>query len=122
LISGGFRQLASRAQSDFDIRHSFAACDYEFQNGQLTSYNLLPCDFEGKLGFVQLMLRAYRFDHDDWVFVGDGANDVPIAERAPLSIGFQAHDSLRNVATVCVESFSEITSVLGNLSRSGGSD
>src|SRR5262249_27391681 len=87
LVSGGFRELAARVQSDFAIRHAFAACEYIFDaGGRLTGFNLLPCDFDGKIDFIRLMLREYGLAQEDWVFVGDGANDVPIAKVAPVSI------------------------------------
>jgi phosphoserine phosphatase len=113
LVSGGFRELAARAQREMLIHHAFAACEYLFDTrGVLTTYNLLPCDFAGKLDFVQLMLREYRLGSDDWVFVGDGLNDVPIAQRAPTSIAYRAHPSLIDVATYVVDDFSEILSLL----------
>lgn len=63
LISGGFRALGERVQRDFGIKHLFAACDYFFDSdGALAGYNLLPCDFEGKLDFIRLMLREYGLD------------------------------------------------------------
>src|SRR5881396_2801289 len=46
LVSGGFRELALRAQRALKISHAFAACEYSFsKNGKLENYNLLPCDF-----------------------------------------------------------------------------
>lgn len=114
LISGGFRELAKRAQQDLDIIHAFAACEYFFgADDLLTSFNLLPCDFNGKIDFIQLMLREYGLGQEDWVFVGDGANDVPIAKVAPLSIGFQAHSHLKEVVTFSIDNFENLTSLIG---------
>ncbi|HEV8721569.1 MAG TPA: HAD family hydrolase [Candidatus Binatia bacterium] len=74
IVSGGFRELARRAQSDLSIRHAFCACEYIFgEDSKLKFYNLLPCDFEGKIDFIRLMLREYKLTESDWVFVGDGA-------------------------------------------------
>jgi phosphoserine phosphatase len=113
LISGGFRELAARAQRDFDIHHAFAACEYLFdENGSLQSYNLLPCDFEGKTDFIRLMLHEYGLTSEDWVFVGDGANDVPVAERAPHSIGYNAHPDLRKVCAHNIDNFRNLLTVL----------
>jgi hypothetical protein len=55
----------------------------------------MPCDFEGKIDFINLMLREYGLSPRDWMFVGDGMNDVTIAEKSPLSIGYCAHQKLR---------------------------
>lgn len=113
LITGGFRALAARAQADLGIRHAFSACDYFFDdNGHLSGYNLLPCDFEGKLDFIHLMLREYGLRESDWVFVGDGANDVPIAAAAPLSIAYRPHPELRAVASHVMEDFARLSELL----------
>jgi phosphoserine phosphatase len=108
LISGGFRELAARAQRDFAIHHAFAGCEYLFRDGVLVGYNLLPCDFEGKFDFINLMLREYSLGAYDWVFVGDGANDVPIAHRAPLSISVKGHPAHAKAAKISVSDFSEV--------------
>jgi phosphoserine phosphatase len=116
LVSGGFRELAARVQQDFQIHHAFAACEYFFgAEGSLDSYNLLPCDFEGKLDFIKLMLREYQLSSQDWIFIGDGANDVPIAKAAPLSIAFRGHPDLREVASFYIDDFSKIMDILRSL-------
>lgn len=114
LVSGGFRSLALRAQRDFGINHAFTACDYIFgDDGQLVGANLLPCDFDGKIDFIELMLREYQLTDSDWVFIGDGANDRPIAERAPLSIGYRPHPDLRDVVDYAIQEFTELGALLG---------
>ena len=116
LVSGGFRELAARAQRDLNIIHAFAACEYIFGDDDLLQgYNLLPCDFEGKRDFIRLMLREYKLQYDDWIFVGDGKNDVPIAEEAPASIGYNPHPDLRQVVTYTIEHFRELSGILDNL-------
>lgn len=113
LVSGGFRELAARAQRDFSIIHAFAACEYFFgPDDLLRAFNLLPCDFRGKIDFIQLMLREYELGEQDWVFVGDGANDVPIAKAAPLSVGYRPHPRLREVVTHTIEDFSELHALI----------
>jgi phosphoserine phosphatase len=122
LISGGFRELAQRAQRDFQIRHAFAACEYFFSpDGLLCGYNLLPCDFEGKLSFIQLMLREYRLDASAWVFVGDGQNDVPIAKAAPFSIGYKAHPDLAEVCSRNISDFEDVVAILSTRGEDVGS-
>ena len=116
LISGGFRELAARAQIDLKINHAFAACEYFFsEDGALEAYNLLPCDFEGKIDFIRLMLREYRLREEDWVFVGDGLNDIPIAKAAPVSVAYAAHPELRNTSTFSIDEFSDLTAILARI-------
>ena len=113
LISGGFRELAKRAQIDFGIRHAFAACEYLFDGrGQLSGFNLLPCDFQGKIDFIKLMLREYGLADSDWIFVGDGVNDVPIAQSAPLSVAYGGNAALGAVATSWIDDFRDLVTVL----------
>lgn len=113
LVSGGFRELAKRAQVDMHIRHAFAACEYLFDSsGKVAGYNLLPCDFAGKIDFVHLLLREYSLGADDWVFVGDGANDVEIAVASPFSVGVRPHRRLREVVDVVIDNYAELPSVL----------
>jgi len=98
---------------DLRISHAFAACEYFFdEGGTLKHYNLIPCDFEGKLDFVRLMLRELGLGMSDWVFVGDGPNDVGLAQSAPVSIGYLADPKLRQVATYAIEDFRELLSLL----------
>ncbi len=113
LVSGGFRELAAKAQRDLSIRHALAACEYLFDDdGALQGFNLLPCDFEGKIDFIKLMLRELRCDADRWIFVGDDKNDVPIAKIAPVSIAFRGVPELRAIATRKIDNFSELLSIL----------
>lgn len=113
LISGGFRELAARAQRDLGIHHAFAACEYLFgESGGLDGYNLMPCDFEGKADFIRLMLREYGMSSDDWLFVGDGLNDVPIARVAPVSVGYRPHPELSKVVTYEIHEFRKLLETL----------
>jgi phosphoserine phosphatase len=113
IVTGGFRELACRAQRDLRIMHAFCACEYLFgEDDKLKCYNLLPCDFEGKIDFIRLMLREYKLTDADWVFVGDGKNDVPIATQAPLSIGYRPHPDLKKVVTHSIYEFRDLLSIL----------
>ena len=113
LISGGFRELARRAQIELGIVHAFAACEYFFSvSGALTGFNLLPCDFAGKIDFIHLLLREYGLGTQDWIFVGDGVNDVPIAQAAPISVAYAGSPELRKAATYCIKNFTELTPIL----------
>jgi phosphoserine phosphatase len=118
LISGGFRELAKRAQADCGISHAFSACEYLFDaKGALANWNLLPCDFEGKIDFIHLMLREYGLSSQDWLFVGDGKNDVPIAKAAPLSVAYNGNEELKKVASKHIGKFEELMPILGDFAK-----
>lgn len=113
LISGGFHDLAKRAQIDFKINHSFTACEYFFgDDGYLSSYNLLPCDFNGKVQFINILLSEYKLNKDNWIFVGDGKNDVPIASIAPISIGFSPHAELQSIVDHTIHDLRELLNII----------
>lgn len=113
MVTGGFRELTIRAQKDLNIIHSFAACEYFFDDdGILCAFNLLPCDFEGKIDFINLMLREYKINSQDWIFIGDGANDVPIAQHAPISIGYRPHCDLTGVVDYKIDHFDELLKII----------
>ena len=115
LVSGGFRELARRAQIELGIVHGFAACEYFFApDGTLKGFNLLPCDFAGKVDFIRLMLREYQLGDQDWIYVGDGINDIPIAQVAPISVAYAAAPELRQIATRAIDNFRELLTVLNS--------
>ena len=101
VISGGFKNLANRAIRDLGIDHAFIATEYFFDpsSGRLVNWNILPCDYEGKVDFMRLMMREYGISPQDCAFVGDGVNDVPIAKEVGTSIAFNGRPELQEVCT-----------------------
>ncbi|MCF7861413.1 HAD-IB family phosphatase [Candidatus Woesearchaeota archaeon] len=105
LVSGGFKAQADRALRDLKIHHAFAACEYLWDDsGKLVHWNLLPCDYEGKLDFMRLIMKEHGLTEKDCAFVGDGRNDVPFAKAVGLSIAFNAASELKRVSTHVVDS------------------
>jgi phosphoserine phosphatase len=103
LISGGFKYQADKAVVDFKIKHSFAACEYFWKrDGYLEHWNLLPADEKGKVHFMNLLIEEYKLSADDCAFVGDGENDIHIAESVGLSIAFNGHQNLQACCTYSV--------------------
>lgn len=118
IISGGFQNLNNRAQSELKIHHSYSACKYFFdKDGYLESWNIYPSDFEDKYDHVKLLFKQYGLNSNtDWVFVGDGRNDVDIARRASLSIAFgeDAHQDLIAICQYHINDFLELNSILSD--------
>jgi phosphoserine phosphatase len=101
VVSGGFKNLANRAIRDLGIDHTFAACEYFFDDntGKLVAWNLLPSDYEGKANFMELMIKEYKLKPEQCAFVGDSVNDIPLAKKVGLSIAFNAREELQKIAT-----------------------
>ncbi len=113
LISGGFKAQADRAVKDLKIDHAFAACEYLWdKKGNLIHWNLLPCDYEGKVDFMKLIMKEHGLKKEECAFVGDGKNDVPFAKAVGLSIAFNADKELQKACTHSInqekENFKEI--------------
>jgi len=104
LISGGFKEQADRAQKDLKIDHAFTACELFWDNkGKFKHWNLLPCDYEGKVHFVRLIIKEHGLMPEECAFVGDGKNDVHIAKEVGMGIAFNAAEELQRVATHVIE-------------------
>jgi phosphoserine phosphatase len=100
VITGGFKAEADRAQIDLKIDHSFAACEYFWDSkGKVIHWNLLPCDYEGKVKFMKLIMEEHGLKKQECAFVGDGKNDVFLAKEVGLSIAFNAPQKLQKVST-----------------------
>ena len=96
LVSGGFKAQADRALVDLRIDHAFAACEYFWDDdGQLLHWNLLPCDYEGKLDFMQLIMKEHGLSANECAFVGDGRNDIHFAAAVAVSIAFNGAEELQ---------------------------
>ena len=100
LISGGFKAQADRAQKDLKIDHAFTACEYFWdKNNKLLHWNLLPCDYQGKVDFMKLIMQEHGLKKEECAFVGDGKNDVYFAKAVGISIAFNAASELQQVCT-----------------------
>ncbi len=60
---------------------------------------MLPCDYEGKLNFMTLIMEEHDVKPKDCLFVGDGRNDIPLARVVGTSICFNGDSELAKVCT-----------------------
>ncbi|MBD3252807.1 HAD-IB family phosphatase [Candidatus Pacearchaeota archaeon] len=103
MISGSFKEMANRAIEDSGFRHVFAACEYFWdENNKLKEWNLLPCDYEGKVDFMRLVMLEHGLGKNECAFVGDGRNDIPLAQVVGTSICFNGAKELQAVCTYSV--------------------
>lgn len=119
VISGGFKAMADKAQRELKIDHAFCACEYFWaDNGMLLHWNILPCDYEGKVDFMKLIMKEHGLKPEQCAFVGDGKNDIHLAKAVGLSIAFNAADELQQASTFSIcqkegkEDFREILNFL----------
>lgn len=115
LVSGGFQELVRRAQRELNIKYGYGACEYHFdrETGFLASYTMTPCDFDGKFQYVNALFPIYNLrPNKDWVFIGDGKNDIHIANQAPVKYGINCHPELAKVVEFNAKCFSELYSKL----------
>jgi len=109
IISGGFKAQADRAQIELRIDHSFAACELFWDtNENLLHWNLLPCDYEGKLDFMNLIMNEHGLSASECAFVGDGKNDIALAKAVGLSFAFNGAEELKKVTTYAIDEFSQL--------------
>ena len=120
IISGAFKALGDRVQRELKIDHSFCACEYFFDDatGAIDHFNLLPSDVEGKVDFMKLIVKEHGAAAAHCAFVGDGKNDVALAQAVGVSIAFNAQPELQRVCTHLInqergqEDFSEVLRIL----------
>ncbi|MDN2663281.1 HAD family phosphatase [Psychromonas sp. 14N.309.X.WAT.B.A12] len=100
LITGGFKCLADKVQRKLKIDHVLSGCEYFFDNsGNLEFYNLLPSDNEGKVTFMQQIAAEHGVSPSECIFIGDGKNDIYLAEKVGVSVAFNAQIELQRTAT-----------------------
>jgi len=102
IVSGSFDALAKRAQRELKINHRFASLELFWDGEYLDHWNISPTGFEAKVDFMRIIAREYNIPLSDCVFVGDGFNDVHIAQAVGTSIGFNPNPALEKVATYSI--------------------
>jgi len=103
LVTGSFKELADRVIRDLRFVHVFASCEYFWdKKGKLISWNLLPCDYEGKVDFMRLVMEEHGLTINECAFVGDGRNDIPLAQFVGTSIAFNGAKELQKISTYSV--------------------
>lgn len=122
LISGGFKALADKVQVSLKIDHALSGCEYFFDDqGKIEHYNLLPSDEEGKVDFMNLIIKEHSASSDNCIFIGDGKNDCSLAKAVGFSIAFNAQDELKKVTDISInqdqgkEDLEEIIKLLSKL-------
>ena len=112
-ISGGIQNLTERACRDLNVRveDSYSACKYFFNSQGKVDKNLTfinTSNFYGKQELVKIVLKKYGLSMRDWIFIGDGINDVSVAKSAFLSIGIDPVEQMKMAADFSFANFNEL--------------
>lgn len=98
ILSGGFNFFGKYLQARLGIDYVFAN-DLEIVNGALTGRLASEIvDGANKAELLQSIARRENISMDQVVAVGDGANDLPMLNRAGMGIAFHAKPLVRQSA------------------------
>ena len=98
VISGGFSIAAEALKARLGIDYAYSNT-LEVVGGKLTGRVVGPIvNGKRKAELLELIAQAEGVLLDQTIAVGDGANDVPMLEKAGLGIAFRAKKSLRERA------------------------
>jgi len=105
VITGSFSALAERVKHELGIDEMVAHCHLEFsKEGKMKGWRLIPCDYEGKADTFLELVKKYRVEPAQCVYVGDEVNDIPIFQKAGLAVAFNCNKKVvRDAADVVVE-------------------
>jgi len=105
LITGSFKALAERAQKLFGLDYIVAHCELIFDNnGILKKWQLIPCDFEGKIEYLEKLANQLNLDLSDCAYIGDEINDIPIFGKVGLSIAFNCFkEEVKKAAQIIID-------------------
>lgn len=100
VISGGLRMTVDQAFPDFEFDSVFINQMSYGSDGAIIGGTSTPYDGAGKAVGLQLLAEKWGLRPSEIAFVGDGSNDVAIAQAAAMSVAWgDAHPKLRDVAT-----------------------
>ncbi|MBL7714095.1 MAG: phosphoserine phosphatase SerB [Bdellovibrionales bacterium] len=118
LISGGFTSIADRIKSELGIDFAYAN-QLEMSQGVATGKVIPPIvNAQRKADLLDLIAQQERIHLDQVIAIGDGANDIPMLEKAGLGIAFNAKAVVRERADLSLSQKS-LKSVLYLLGISG---
>ena len=105
VITGSFKALAERAQELFGLDYLIAHCELIFgEDGNLKKWKLIPCDFEGKTKYFEILANKLGLKPSECGYVGDEVNDIPIFQKAGLSIAFNCFkEEVKKAAAIVID-------------------
>ncbi len=102
VISGGFSIAADSLKARLGIDYAYSNT-LEIKDGRLTGRVVGPIvNGRRKAELLETIAQAEGVLLDQVIAVGDGANDLPMLERAGLGIAFHAKPKLRQAADTSI--------------------
>ncbi len=102
VISGGFSIAADSLKARLGIDYAYSNT-LEVKGGKLTGSVVGPIvNGKRKAELLETIAQAEGVLLDQVIAVGDGANDLPMLERAGLGIAFRAKQKLREAADTSI--------------------
>lgn len=99
LVSGGFEPFAKKVAQDLNFKR-YLCNNFQLENGKLVGTFIPPLvDAAAKAQFLIDTCAEFNISPASVVAVGDGANDIPMAQAAGFSVGFQPKDALRKIVS-----------------------
>ncbi|MBA7528460.1 hypothetical protein ES705_20646 [subsurface metagenome] len=103
ILTGGFKQMADRAQKELNIEYAISSCEYFWNsNGRLSTWNLVPCYENGKASFLSLLMDDMKLKRSECAFIGDAKDDIWPAREVGTSIAFNGPSELQEVCSFVI--------------------
>ncbi|MCK5384333.1 MAG: phosphoserine phosphatase SerB [Alphaproteobacteria bacterium] len=102
LATGGFTYFSERIAKlcNFDDHHANVL---DIENGKLTGKVINPIlDSHAKVFFMDQYVDDLGIKHNQCITIGDGANDLPMLEKAGLGIGYHPKPAVEEVIRNCI--------------------
>jgi phosphoserine phosphatase len=102
LISGGFTFVADHFKKKLGLDFAYANT-LEHHDGILSGRVIPPVvNAQRKADILELIAQQEKIELDQVIAIGDGANDLPMLERAGLGIAFNAKPMVREKADLAL--------------------
>lgn len=117
ILTGGLRFQSTIVKKKLGIDHAVAACELEWEDGNISGYNVIPLNSVGKRSMMDIYKRSMSGSQKRCVttYVGDGKNDVESIRNADLGIAYDGHEELDTVADLSLGSSASFTKVSDRL-------
>lgn len=103
IITGGIKDIATRAKQMLSADFAVASCDFRFKGGYLDSWNIIPSDNHHKVTRLEEFASKYGFAPEECAYIGNGINDIPAMDAAGVSIAWNPnHKSVEEAANIVI--------------------